>query len=129
MQHTIDIIKENITNIIPKGIFSSLIYPVIIIVITTRHTSMGNSKTKFPQSLLSLSLETKYFSKDTNTNKNTDNQNEYASVSGCLRLSQNLSIYNIITRKCLYHQYSVPTILQVVTPISFLKKISFVSLL
>ena len=26
-----------------------------------------------------------------------------------------------------YHQYSVPTILQVVTPISFLKKISFVS--
>lgn len=26
-----------------------------------------------------------------------------------------------------YHQYSVPTILQVVTPISFLEKISFVS--
>ena len=55
---------------------------------------MGNSKTKFPQSLLSLSLETKYFSKDTNTNKKTDNQNEYASVSGCLRLSQKLSIYS-----------------------------------
>lgn len=84
---------------------------------------MGNSKTKFPQSLLSLSLETKYFSKDTNTNNKTDNQNEYASVSGCLRLSQNLSTYNIITRKYLSHHYSVPTILQVVTPISFLKKV------
>ena len=45
-------------------------------VITTRQTSIGNSKTKFPQSLLSLSFETKNFNKDTYTNKKTDNQNE-----------------------------------------------------
>ena len=33
------------------------------------------------------------------------------------------------TPKDVYHQYSVPTILQVVTPISFLKKVILVSFL
>ena len=35
----------------------------------------------------------------------------------------------VFKRKIVYHQYSVPTIFQVVTPISFLKKVILVSFL
>ena len=38
-----------------------------------------------------------------------------------------LSFYTYYPHPSVYHQYSIPTILQVVTPINFLKKRSFVS--
>ena len=53
----------------------------------------------------------------------------------CLKITKEnesfarISFKIYIKQAFVYHQYSVPTILQVVTPISFLKKISFVSFL
>ena len=74
MQQNIETTKVTITKIIPKDIFSPFIKPVITIVITTRHTSIGNSKIKLPQSLFSLSFEMKYFNNETSNKRKTDNQ-------------------------------------------------------
>ena len=75
MQHTKEMIKDIITSIIPTSKFSPFINPVIMIVITTRHTSIGNSKMNSPQSLFFDSLEMKYLKSETRISKTTDNQN------------------------------------------------------
>ena len=62
IQQSIDTIKEATTSIIPKDKLGSFINPVIIIVITTKHTSIGNSNIKLPQSFFSQSLDIKYLS-------------------------------------------------------------------
>ena len=77
IQQITDTIKDRTTNNTPIARFVPLIYPVIIIVITTKHTSIGNSNIKFPQSSLSLFLAIKYLSSEINNNKETDSQNAY----------------------------------------------------
>ena len=90
IQQITDTIKDRTTNNIPIARFVPLIYPVIIIVITTKHTSIGNSNIKFPQSFLSLFLAIKYLSSEINNNKETDSQNAYDNESGFLKDSKKL---------------------------------------
>lgn len=88
IQQNTEIINDIITNKAPNPKFSPLINPVIIIVITTRQTSIGNSNNKNPQSFLSHSLERKYFNKDTNNKRNTESQKAYRRVAGFFKLSK-----------------------------------------